>query len=242
MTANEADRIRAEYADRDRRLPSDRYSLIHAHNLFASQQKNRLMLKMLRQECMFPLEGRIVLDVGCGDGYHLLEFASWGVNRADLAGIDLIASKVERARARIGSTGAGDVGPDLHVGDAAHLPWPSATFDIVHQGTVFTSVLDPSMRSAIAHEMLRVLKPNGIIIWYDFLFDNPWNPHVKGVRAHQIRALFAGCAVRLKRVTLAPPIARRSVPVSWIGSLMLEKLQVLNTHYLGVITRGASST
>jgi hypothetical protein len=38
-------------------------------------------------------------------------------------------------------------------------------------------------------------------------------------------------------VTLAPPIGRRSVPVSWIGSLLLEKLTVLNTHYLGLIRK-----
>jgi hypothetical protein len=50
-----------------------------------------------------------------------------------------------------------------------------------------------------------------------------------------VRALFGGCEVVLSRITLAPPIARRLVPVSWIASLLMEKVRVFNTHYLGVI-------
>jgi ubiquinone/menaquinone biosynthesis C-methylase UbiE len=236
VASGEVDRIRAEYADRERRLPNDQDSLNHPHNLFACQQKSRLVLKLLAEEGVTPLKEKTVLDVGCGDGYHLLEFLSWGANRSDLAGIDLLDARVDRARTQIGSHD-GAVGPDLRVGDASRLPWPDETFDIVHQGTVFTSILDRTMKEAVAGEMIRVLKPNGIVIWYDFLFDNPWNPSVRGVGAREVRSLFAGCSVRLKRVTLAPPIARRSVPISWIVSLMLEKLRLLNTHYLGIIRK-----
>jgi hypothetical protein len=41
-------------------------------------------------------------------------------------------------------------------------------------------------------------------------------------------------------VTLAPPIARRLVPVSWLAAAALERLVVFNTHYLGVIRKPAS--
>jgi hypothetical protein len=43
--------------------------------------------------------------------------------------------------------------------------------------------------------------------------------------------------VRLTRITLAPPLAARLVPVSWITALLLEKVRILNTHYLGVIRK-----
>lgn len=237
MAVDEVERIRAEYASRERRVAGDEYSLSRVHNLFACQQKNRAFLKLLADEGLMPLEGRKMLDVGCGDGHHLLEFVSWGANRADLAGIDLLPARVNRACTRIGCRDDDSGGPDLRVGDASHLPWPAETFDVVHQGTVFTSIIDSTMRQDVAREILRVLKPNGVVVWYDFLFNNPRNPNVKRVRSREIRALFPRCDVRLQRVTLAPPIARRSVAISWIGSLLLEKLLVLNTHYLGVIRK-----
>jgi SAM-dependent methyltransferase len=238
LTTNETERIRAEYARRERRLPTDHYSVFRPHVLFAHQQKTRLLLRRLVDEGLTPLDGRTILDVGCGEGQQLLDFVSWGARRADLAGIDLIQMRVTRARERVGGGNAdGEGGPDLRVGDASRLPWRDATFDIVHQSTVFTSIIDRGMKSNVASEILRVLKPGGVLIWYDFLLNNPKNPAVRGIGAREIRALFPGCSVRLRRVTLAPPIARRLVPVSWAASLLLETLVILNTHYLAIIRK-----
>jgi hypothetical protein len=49
------------------------------------------------------------------------------------------------------------------------------------QFTVFTSILDKDMKRNIAAEMLRVLKPKGVIIWYDYFVNNPKNSDVRGV-------------------------------------------------------------
>ena len=68
----EVERIRAEYADRERRVPHDRYSLHRSPNLFAQQQKNRLLLKLLDDEGVTPIEGRTILDVGCGEANSYL--------------------------------------------------------------------------------------------------------------------------------------------------------------------------
>jgi SAM-dependent methyltransferase len=241
MVTDEAERIRAEYARRGREIPPDRYSPAQPHNLFAQQQKSRAVMKALVEAGMTPLVGRSILDIGCGDGQQLLELVSWGARRSDLAGIDLINARVELARARLGGSEHGETGPDLRGGDASHLPWADATFDLAVQNTVFTSILDPGVRQDVAAEIVRVLKPGGILVWYDFLFNNPKNPHVRGVGAREIRSLFPGCAIGVKRITLAPPVARRLVPVSWIGSLMLETLRVCNTHYLALIRKGEST-
>ncbi|MDI6792500.1 MAG: hypothetical protein QME81_06490 [bacterium] len=45
------------------------------------------------------------------------------------------------------------------------------------------------MRQRIASEMLRVLKPDGIL-WYDFHMDNPKNTDVKGVKKKEVKQLF----------------------------------------------------
>ena len=51
------------------------------------------------------------------------------------------------------------------------------------QATVFSSTLDRRMRQNIAREMLRVLKPEGIVLWYDYHVNNSRNPDVRGVKS-----------------------------------------------------------
>jgi ubiquinone/menaquinone biosynthesis C-methylase UbiE len=234
----DAEGIRSEYARRDVRVPQDFYSLSRPANLFADQQRNRVLLQLLNREGAIPLARKKILDVGCGDGQFFLQLASWGACVENLAGIDLIESRVAQARARFGCDREG--GPDLRVGDASGLPWPAETFDIAHQSVVFTSMTSAGMKKGVAQEILRVLKPGGLLIWYDFLFNNPMNPHVRGIRAREVRQLFPSCAVTLRRITLAPPIARRVVPITWIGSLILERLVIFNTHYLATIRKSAT--
>jgi ubiquinone/menaquinone biosynthesis C-methylase UbiE len=195
-------------------------------------------LHLLIHERVLPLENKNILDVGCGTGQHLLELESWGARCGNMAGIDLIESRILRARARLASPSTNNSsGADIRIGEASNLPWSDATFDIVQQNTVFTSIIDDKMKSAVAAEMLRVLKPGGIVIWYDFLFNNPQNSSVRGIGAKEIRRLYPRCTIKLKRTTLAPPIARLLVPVTWLGALLVEKMVWLNTHYLGIIRK-----
>ena len=63
---------------------------------------------------------------------------------------------------------------------------------------------------------------------------------MKGIRAREIRSLFPGCEMTLQRVTLAPPLARRLVPISWMAALVCEGLVLANTHYLGLIRKPAA--
>jgi hypothetical protein len=71
--------------------------------------------------------------------------------------------------------------------------------------------------------------------------DNPTNPHVRRVSTREVRHLFRGCTVRLTRVTLAPPLARRLVGVSWLGALCVEKVRLFNTHCLAVVRKPRQS-
>lgn len=221
---SEADRILEELRRREREVPADFYSLDRPANRFLRQGQKRALRKALEE--IGPLSGKRVLEVGCGSGnwLEMLEGA------ASLSGIELEPGRAARAAARF-------PGADIRTGDASRLPWDDASFDLVLQSTVFSSILEPGMRQAVASEMLRVLAPDGAVLWYDFFVDNPANPHVRGVRRREIAALFPGCRISLRRATLAPPLARRIVPVSWTLAALLESLRVLDTHYLGVIRR-----
>lgn len=241
-SAQEAARIRAEYERRALDIPADYYSPARPAILFAQQQRARATLRALTAKGMMPLKDRRILDVGCGRGDWLNDCESWGATRSLLAGIDLDARRVASATDRLceqrDHTGrVVRAGADLRVGDASHLPWPTASFDIVVLSTVFSSILCDQMKESIAAETARVLKPEGIVLWYDFFVDNPANRAVRGVRAAEITRRFPGFVAQLRRITLAPPIARLLVRFTWIGALVLERTTLLNTHYFGVLER-----
>ena len=120
-------------------------------------------------------------------------------------------------------------------GNAASLPYPAASFDIVLQSTVFTSVLDGDLRRLIASEMLRVLTDDGLIMWYDFYDGHPRNPDVRGITRREIRRRFPDCEVSVERITLVPPVARLISPWSVAVCAALEAVPLLCTHYLGAI-------
>jgi ubiquinone/menaquinone biosynthesis C-methylase UbiE len=226
--AYEIERIRAEYARRKRDIPQIVYGWDRVSNCFTHTNLVRDCIAELTRRKMFPLAGRSVADIGCGSGTWLLEFAQW--EASDLHGIDLDESRVEQAKARFPSA-------ELLVGDARHLPWQDSSFDLVSQFTVFTSILSSTVKRQIAREMWRVVKPGGVILWFDFRVNNPRNKSVRGISSSEIHSLFPDCSIRLRRVTLAPPLARRIVPVSWIAASLLEKIPVLRTHYLGIIRK-----
>ena len=226
----ELDRIRAEFARRDREIGDEVYGL---HRPVTQYYFSRIMqtgIRGLAEAGTFPLDGLSVLDVGCGKGTWLLEFSQWGAPASQLHGIDLDPQRLARAREKLPAA-------ELVCGDAGKLPWPDANFDVISQFTVFTSILDLQLRQNVAREMARVLKPGGVILWYDFRVNNPRNRNVRGIGAAEIHALFPECSVRLRSLTLAPPLARRITPYSWSAARLLETLPFLRTHYLGIIRK-----
>lgn len=226
----EFDRIRNAYVRRAEPGAID-YSRRHAPNLFFMQSRQRHLRNLLQRDGVIGgLPDARVLEAGCGDGMVLHDLEAWDIPRQQLAGIDLREDAIEIAKQRL-------PGADLRVGSASALPWDDGTFDIVMQFTMFTSILDPGVRAASAAEMLRVLKPDGCVVWYDFAVNNPRNPDVRRVTRREIRSLFPGCRVRARRITLAPPIARWLAPKWWLGATLLESLRVFNTHELAVIRR-----
>ena len=172
-----------------------------------------------------------ILEVGCGDGFWLAEFVKWGGDPNKITGIDIDQDRVVEARKRVPVTLTVDCG------NGASLPYPDNSFDIVLQSTVFTSLLDSHMRQRVASEMKRVVSIDGVILWYDFYVNNPKNPHVRRVGRGELRQLFSGCEIRVKRITLAPPLARFFAPWSVALCGFLEIFPFLRTHYLATIRK-----
>lgn len=112
-----------------------------------------------------------VLDVGCGGGYDLRVWQSFGWPPAKLAGVDLVADRVGVARAT-------NPGVDIRLGQGGSLPFGDSTFDVATAVTVFSSILDPAIRTAVFGEMARVVRSGGVIVIYDFVVRNPRNHDV----------------------------------------------------------------
>lgn len=227
---HEAQRIRNSYSRRDNSVDAERYSPFVPGNLYIRQELERCLLHLLRQRHRSRLSEQRILEIGCGRGYWLRELIRWGAKPDHLYGVDLMSEYIDDAK-RLSSPFL-----NLKCADASKLPYGLETFDLVAQFTVFTSVLDASVRHQIASEMLRVLKPGGAVLWYDFHVNNPQNPDVRGVGAHELHELFPLCQVHLKRITVVPPIARR-LPAMPLLYSVLSATKIACTHYLALIEK-----
>jgi ubiquinone/menaquinone biosynthesis C-methylase UbiE len=184
--------------------------------------------RALKKCSMFPLKGKKVCEVGCGSGQLLTDIVNWGVHATDAFGFDIDKCRVELVKKKLPASLIALTG-------AQQTPFRSHAFDIVFQATVFTSILCQSDRETAAKEMVRIVKPSGIILWYDFRFDNPWNKKVVGISRKEIRRLFPDSEISFSNVTLLPQLGRIMVPIWWGGAWYLEKLPLLCTHYLAII-------
>jgi len=227
----ELQRIRDAYTRRKTEIRAGYYSRFRVHNLLSHHERELAMAALLREEGIESLAGLRILDLGCGFGATLRLLLEYGADPERLFGLDLIEDRLFAAYR---------LSPHLQYvcANAAQLPFPDGSFDLVSQYTVFTSVLDFGLKTEIAKAMLRVLSPAGRLLWYDFAYDNPRNPDVRGIGRAEIGRLFPGCSIRTRRVILAPPVGRLVARVSPVLYQLLASIRLLCTHYMCVIEKG----
>ena len=224
---SEPDEVRQAFARQAVRWQDVSYRSWMPGNLFLHQEEERAWTELLRRNGFLPLDERSVLDVGSGSGRLLVRMSFLGARSEKLAGIDLLEHEVERARALAPHI-------DFRVGDATRIPFDDDSFDLVTAFTTFSSMRVEETRREAAAEICRVLRPGGALLWHDFWI-NPRNPEVQALRMNDIRGLFPGAEIDARRVTLAPPIARRVGRVSWLACAVLDAFPFLRTHWLALI-------
>ncbi len=209
-----------------RGVGADLYSPLRPEVLLARQQRQRVMLNLLSCHAAQPLDQLRVLEIGCGSGGNLLELASLGFDANRLVGNELLPERAAAARRQLPASTL------LHEGDATQLPLEDASFDLAYQSTVFSSLLDDAFQQRLADAMWRWVRPGGAVLWYDFTYNNPRNPDVRGVPLARVQALFPQGRIDARRVTLAPPISRCVCRISPAVYWLFNALPFLRTHLL----------
>ena len=236
MEPPETDRLRTVYRKRED-AKKYLYNPLDIGAFYLLTSRDKALTQMLRGFMMrasCSLADLRILDVGCGTGGVLRSLVSWGAQPQNLAGVDVLEERIQLAQRLCPNI-------SFSVADARELPFASDSWDMVILFTVISSVTNLSIQSQIASEPLRVLKPQGAVLWYDFWI-NPINPDTVGITLNRIRELFPGCRLYLKRTTLIPPLARRLARISRSLCWLLESLPFLRTHYMGLIYKNEEAS
>ncbi|MEZ0240905.1 MAG: class I SAM-dependent methyltransferase [Chloroflexota bacterium] len=217
----EVDRIKAVYRARDAgrsRHPAiaEAYRRLNAERL----QRMAVLIRTVAP----PPDGRIV-DVGCGTGYDLGRWIEAGWTAERLAGVDLSEERVQRAREAV-------PGVDIRLTSGTELPHADQAFDVATAVTVFSSILDRSLRRTLFQEMQRVVGPGGLVIVYDFVVRKPTNSSVRGLSlkvlgelgrppdgsmrlSPLLQLVAAGALIHPRLADLAWRVAPRTHRLSW---------------------------
>jgi len=208
-------------------IPVAPYGHLSRAERYLHQTRDEALLTLLRRNGIESLAGLRILELGCGSGSLLHSLITYGATAERLTGIDPNFRRLRRARNASGATVA--------IADGALLPYRSEAFDLVFVFTALSSMVDLEVRRHAAHEALRVLRPGGLAVVYDF-WTNPFNSSVLPVSAAELHHIFEPYTVEIERLTLAPPLVR---VLGGRESLcrMLDRLPFLHTHMLAAVPK-----
>ena len=198
------------------------------------------------------VQGKRLLDIGCGNGYVTCLYAEAG---ADVVAVDITDRAVELTRARLALNG---LDAEVKQADAETLPFEDESFDVVVSFGVLHHT--PDTEQAI-EEARRLLKPGGRLLLmlyhrdsfaYRFLFrakrwlqptwrgktadeqvnavDGPDNPLGKVYSKPQVRELlksfseveFRAASIFFRWAILIPSPIRRQVEKRWGWHLFIK--------------------
>jgi SAM-dependent methyltransferase len=225
-TPDEKARIRAVYREWHGGKELAPYAWHRPEVMEQDAARCRVAGKLLAATVGHDLSDARVVDVGCGSGGFLRQLISWGAHPANLIGTEYQEDRIEHAR----TATAGGV--FWHLGDLDIFE--TGSLDLAVANTVFSSILDETMRHKLAAEMWRVIKPGAWCMVFDFRYNSPSNPNVRKVTRAQVQQYWpAAAASHYQTLLLAPPIARRLAHGPRLASELLTTfVPPLRSHFI----------
>lgn len=222
------EQIEQAYARRSNADP--RYHPLAPAQLHALQERERAVAAALRRHVGLQTQFVHAAELGCGAGGNLQMLLRLGLLPQNLTGVELLPERLALARERLPAA------VRLLGGDARTASIAPGSQQLVVLATVFSSVLDDRLQQQLADTAWSWLAPGGLLLCYDFAFDNPANRDVRAVPVARMRRLWpAAAAVEVRRLTLVPPLARR-LPAALIA-LVNACMPWLRTHRLLVLRK-----
>lgn len=217
---NESERIKQVYEARKLNEKVQFDGKNYDYSYFLRKEREYWYGKVISK--LIDFRSKKLIEIGAGHGDNLFFFERLGISRKQLFANELIDDRIEVLK---------NTFPEITIfeGDARNID-ENQKFDIVFQSTVFSSILNPEIKMELAAKMENLVAENGLILWYDFFYDNPQNKNVKGIGKNEIKKLFPKAKnIIFKKITLAPPIARR---VGKYYDLVNFIFPFLKTHFL----------
>ncbi len=222
------DEIRQTYANRqtDPRVMAQG---TFTHFIASSVREREAVYAQVLKETFGDLSKITLLEIGAGGGHNLHFFHQLGIPIQNLAANELLEERQQMIQQRFPQM-------TLFAGDARDID-ESIQYDVVFQSTVFTSLPTDELRNAIAAKMIRLTKPNGLILSYDFGYNNPNNKSVRAFTKKQIQETFGkSTSIQFYPVTLAPPIGRR---IGKLYTIVNTLFPFLRSHIIAAIRKHA---
>jgi SAM-dependent methyltransferase len=222
----------------------------HAFNFSAEEfglsfkVRGWLESRRLRDACRELHATARILDVGCGDGFHLRLLRRLGPSSWQLEGVDADARAVSAAR------GSGLV---VHPGDVQDVDLPTASYDLVLLIMTIEHLADPLRTLQRIGELLRpggrlmVITDNTATVdfkvfghrhWGGYHFPRHWNLF----DSKSLRALFERAGLEVEQLsTMVSPVnwvySIRNLLVDWKApKWLVERFSLSSSVSLGVFT------
>lgn len=233
MSDNEMERLEEVYKDRKEKNLSTRYSLFQKGTLQQIQERERVLLEMLKKTIGTSVVDKRVLDIGCGDGGTLFPMLYYGFQAENCFGIDLQADRINQARKKL---------PNMIFAccSAEDIPFEKGKFDLVMTFTCLTMIIDKKIRETVCRQVLEMLKPGGWILNYEPRVNNPRYPSIKAVSLNELKGYFPGLKYFSKTLTLVPPLGRAVGKHSVTVCNLLSIFPFLRTHRMTMFQKPLS--
>ena len=200
------------------------WNRLDALALFFQHSRERAISWLLRDYHSAAKDWR-VLDIGCGSGRLLLLLREMGIGRK-LFGCDVDSKELDKKLTALAMP--------MAVNPHDTLAFAHASFDLIVQSVVFSSVPDAGVRVKLALEMDRVLVPGGNILWYDVIRTRG---NLIGFDRKELGRLFPGYAMKGFRCGLSYRLAAALAYKSQALVTLAEALPFWRSHWALMLTK-----
>ena len=176
------------------------------------------------------LNDKKILEVGCAGGSIINLLIRLGAKEENINGIDIRKNRLNDCKKRFPNS-------EINYMDARKLNFDENYFDIITVFTFFSSLLNENYQNEVSKELIRVLKPKGLIVFYDLRYNNPFNPNVVGITKSRLNDIFKNKLVDYDLLTLIPPLARSLGTLNYLLYKTLSYIPFLKSHYFAIIQK-----